>query len=99
MVVIHVSAVGTQESGNRFEQLLREVVEEARACAGVIRYDWFRSPDVPRQVFVYGEFESEEAFADYRQGPVVKRIARDLLPLLESRPSFKHFRATIIEQG
>lgn len=32
-------------------------------------------------------------------GPVVKRIGQELMPLLESRPSFKHFRATVLEQG
>jgi hypothetical protein len=30
---------------------------------------------------------------------VVKRIGQQLIPLLEARPSFKHFRATILEQG
>lgn len=99
MVVIQVSATAKLESGARFEQVLRQVVDDARACAGCVRYEWFPFPDSERQVFVYGEFESEEAFAEYRQGPVVKKIGEQLLPLLETRPAFKHFRATIMEQG
>ena len=99
MVVIQVAATAKIESGASFEQVLRQVVAEARQCAGCIRYEWFWVPDVERHVFVYGEFESEDAFADYRQGPVVKKIVAQLLPLLEARPTFKHFRATVMEQG
>lgn len=99
MVVIQVSATAKVESGTRFEQVLRRVVEEARTCAGCVRYEWFRFPDLDRQVFAHGEFESEDAFTQYRQGPVVKRIGEHLLPLLEARPAFKHFRATVMEQG
>jgi hypothetical protein len=55
--------------------------------------------DRDREVFVYGEFESEDAFAEYRRGPVVKKIGSQLLPLLEARPAFKHFRAIVMEEG
>src|SRR5262245_11771790 len=99
MVVIQVSATAKVESGARFEEVLRQVVGDGRASAGCVRYEWFPVPDAERQVFVYGEFASEESFAEYRRGPVVKKIGEQLLPLLEARPSFKHFRATIMEQG
>lgn len=48
---------------------------------------------------MYGEFDSDEAFARYREGAAVQRIREELLPLLERRPSFKHFQATIFAQG
>lgn len=99
MVVIQVSIKATEESEERLEQVLREVVAQARVVAGCRRYDWYRSPDAERELFVYAEFESEDAFAAYRKGPVVKKIGEQLLPLLEARPSFKHFRATVLEQG
>ena len=99
MVVIQVLVKAKAAEAQRFEQVLREVVAEARGVAGCSRYDWYRSPDGEREVFVYGEFESEEAFAGYRKGPVVKKIGEQLIPLLEARPSFKHFRATVLEQG
>ena len=97
--MIQVSVKAKAEEAERFEDVLREVVAQARGVAGCSRYDWYRSPDAQREVFVYGEFESEEAFAAYRKGPVVKRIGEQLIPLLEARPSFKHFRATLLEQG
>jgi quinol monooxygenase YgiN len=78
---------------------LRLVIAEARQAAGCIRYDWYRSPDDEREVFVYAEFDSDEAFAQYRKGPVVRKIGEQLMPLLEARPSFKHFSATVLEQG
>ena len=43
--------------------------------------------------------ESEEAFAENRQGPIVQKIGEQLLPLLDARPSFKDFRATVMAQG
>lgn len=99
MVVIQVSVKAKSESVERFEQVLREVVTQARGVPGCNRYDWYRSPDAEREVFVYAEFDSEDAFAGYRKGPVVKRIGEHLIPLLETRPSFTHFRATVLEQG
>jgi quinol monooxygenase YgiN len=99
VVVIQVSVKAKSESVDRFEQVLREVVGQARGEPGCCRYEWYRSPDAEREVFIYGEFESEDVFAEYRKGPVVKRIGQELIPLLESRPSFKHFRATVLEQA
>jgi quinol monooxygenase YgiN len=99
VVVIQVSVKAKTESVERFEQILREVVAQAREVDGCRRYEWYRSPDEERAAFVYGEFESEDAFANYRKGPVVKRIGEQLIPLLEARPSFKHFRATVLEQS
>lgn len=99
MVVIQVSVKAKPESVNRFEQVLRDVVAQARGEAGCSRYEWYHSPDAEREVFIYGEFESEEVFAEYRKGPVVKRIGQELIPLLKRRPSFKQFRATVLEQG
>jgi hypothetical protein len=34
----------------------------------------YRSPDVEREIFVYAEFDTDDAFAHYRKGPVVKKI-------------------------
>jgi hypothetical protein len=58
-----------------------------------------RSPDVEHEIFIHAEFDSDEAFAPYRKGPVVKKIGEQLIPLLERRPSFKHLSATVLEQG
>jgi quinol monooxygenase YgiN len=99
VIVVQVSVQAKAENVERTEQLLREVVAEARQLPGCIRYDWYRAPDVAREIFIYAEFESDEAFAEYRKGPVVKKIGTELIPLLAARPSFKHFGATILEQS
>lgn len=99
MIVVQVSIRSKVEHAERFEQVLREVVGEACQLQGCMRYQWHRSPDVDREVFVYAEFDSDEAFADYRSGPVVKRIVEQLLPLLEAPPSYKHFSAIVLQQG
>jgi quinol monooxygenase YgiN len=44
MVVIQVSATAQVENVARFEQVLRQVVEETRAGVGCLRYEWFRVP-------------------------------------------------------
>lgn len=99
MVLIQVSATAKPEHRDSLQRVLREVIAAAREVEGCLRYDWFPDPDHDRQVFVYAEFESDAAFSAYRQGPVVRMIVDRLLPLLEVRPSFKHFRATVFEQG
>jgi quinol monooxygenase YgiN len=99
VIVVQVSVRARPENLARLEQLLGEVVAEARRLPGCLRYEWYRSPDAERERFIYAEFESDEAFAQYRKGPVVKKIGEQLLPLLEARPSFKHFSATVLEQG
>ena len=99
MIVVQVSVRVKPENVERLEQLLRQVVGEARQSPGCLRYDWLRSPDVERERFIYAEFASDEAFAQYRKGPVVKMIGEHLIPLLEARPTFKHFDATVLEQS
>lgn len=99
MIVVQVSVRAQPDKVERLEQLLRQVVTEARQLPGCTRYEWYRSPDAEREKFVYAEFDSEEAFAQYRKGPVVKKIGEQLIPLLETRPSFKHLSATVVEQG
>lgn len=99
MIVVQVSVRAKPERAHQLERILREVVGEARQLKGCLRYAWYRSPDVEREVFVYAEFASDEAFADYRSGPVVKKIGEQLIPLLEAPPSFKHFSATVLQHG
>ena len=99
MIVVQVSVRAKPENVERLEKALRQIVGEARQASGCLRYDWYRSPDVEREVFVYAEFDSDENFARYRTGPVVKKIGEQLIPLLETRPSFKHFSGTVLEQG
>jgi quinol monooxygenase YgiN len=99
VIVVLVSVRAKPENVTRLEELLGEVVAEARQLPGCLRYEWYRSPDVERERVVCVEFESDEAFAEYRKGPVVKKIGEQLMPLLEARPSFKHFSATVLEQG
>ena len=97
--MVQVSARAKPEHADQLEQVLREVVGEARQLEGCMRYEWYRSPDIEREVFVYAEFDSDEAFAGYRRGPVVKKIGEQLMPLLEAPPSYKHFSATVLQQG
>jgi quinol monooxygenase YgiN len=99
VIVVQVSVRAKPENIRRFEELLRQVVLEVRELPGCLRYDWYRSPDVAGENFVYAEFESDETFGQYRRGPVVKKIGEQLIPLLEAPPSFKHLRATVMEHG
>jgi quinol monooxygenase YgiN len=99
VIVVQVSVRAKPDNVERLEQLLREVVEDARQAPGCLRYDWYRSPDADHDLFIYAEFASHDAFAQYRKGPVVKKIGDQLIPLLDGRPLFKHFSATILEQS
>ena len=99
MIVLQVSMTARDAHGRDLEAVLRDVVRAARQCRGCLRYEWFQVPDGERQYFAYAEFSSADAFAEYRQGPVVRLIVEKALPLLESRPAFTHFRAVVLEQS
>jgi quinol monooxygenase YgiN len=99
VILVQVSVRAKPDHVERLEQTLRHVIAEARPAPGCLRYDWYRSLDAKRERFVYAEFDSEEAFAQYRRGLIVKKIGEQLIPLLEARPSFKHFSATVLEQS
>ena len=88
MVGIQVSVTLAAESGTRFEQVLRQVVDEAGSCSGCVRDDWFRSPDSDRQVFVYGE--SDEAFAECRQ-PLSRKSLNSCCHFLKRVPRSSTF--------
>ena len=97
-VLVVVTVRPKRESVREFERAIDDVIASARTLPGCLRYDWFRSPD-SSNVLAFAEFESEEAFAAYRSGPVVQRIGREILPLLDGRPRFRHYHATVLEEG
>ena len=97
MVVIYVSVKTNEAIVTKFEDTLRLIVADARNVSGCLKYEWFRRPDASNHFVIYGEFESEEDFAAYHQSPVVERIESELIPMLIEPPSFKHFRATLME--
>jgi hypothetical protein len=52
VIVIEVSKRAKPDC-MELERTLRLIVAEARQAAGCLRYDWYRSPDDDREVFVY----------------------------------------------
>ncbi len=96
MILIHVSVKTKGNVVNEFERTLREVVDDARKTAGCIKYEWYRVPDSPQGYVIYGEFDVKENFEKYLNSAVVKRIGAELIPLLDARPEFKHYEATVL---
>jgi len=64
-----------------------------------MKYEWYRVPDDSDQFIVYAEYESEENFKECRSSAVVQKIGRELKPLVEGVPEFRHFNATIFENS
>jgi len=99
VIVVQVLARAMSENVARLEHTLREVAKEARQSPGCLSYAWFRSPDAEREIFLHAEFDTDEAFAQYRTGPVGKKFVEHVAPLFDGRPSFKLLDATVREQG
>ena len=99
MVLIHVAVKIKEDVANEFEQTLRQVVADAHKTTGCVKYEWYRVPDSPKGYVVYGEFDTKENFEEYLDSNVVKRIGDELIPLLDASPKFKHYEATILEDG
>lgn len=86
------------ENVTLFKERLQSVVAAASELKGCSRYEWYQDTASDYQFIVYGEFESEGSFAFYKSR-IVDRIGRELLPLTVSKPSYKHFRGEVFEQG
>jgi len=65
----------------------------------VFNFHWFRNPSEEGFYTVYGEFSSMSDFENYRKSAVVETIVSNLIPLTSTKPIFKHFQASIFEQG
>lgn len=66
---------------------------------GCTKYEWYRAGEATDAFVIYGEFDSRADFDAYRASSIVRRIGSELLPLLQSKPVFKHFEADVFEQS
>ncbi len=99
MVLIHVSVITREDTANIFESRLREIVTEARTTEGCVKYEWYHVSNSATRYVIYGEFDSEANFEAYLNSDVVKRIGKELIPLLEVKPEFKHYQANILKSS
>jgi quinol monooxygenase YgiN len=97
MILIHVSVMVKEEAVSAFERALRGVVDDARQTAGCVKYEWYRAADTRQRYVIYGEFETKEHFEAYLNSAVVERIGVELIPLLTTKPEFKHYEASVLE--
>ena len=100
MVIIFVSAAPREGMDPAFELALDDIARAARQLTGCLSYHWYYAarPE-PGRYIIFGEFDSQASFKAYLQSDVVKRIGQRLLPLLEKKPSYKHYQATIFKEG
>jgi len=99
MVLTYVNTKVAPENMAAFEANIRQITVAAMQLPGCLTSEWYRHPTQEGFYTMYSEFESEEAFANYRQSSVVAMIGQLLLPILIQKPQFKHFRAEVFEQG
>lgn len=99
MVITYVQVSLSSENVAAFETHIQQITKAAMQLPGCLTSEWYRDPVQENHYTMYGEFESEEAFLNYRKSNVVEMIGRLLIPILLEKPRFKHFRAEIFEQG
>ena len=100
MVVIFVSATPKEGLSHAFELALDDIARAARQLPGCLSYQWYYTAmPQPRSYITFGEFDSQASFEAYLQSDVVKRIGQMLLPLLEGKPTYKHYQATVFKEG
>jgi len=98
MEIIYVSMTVLPENSERFKNSLQTIVGEARALTGTMKYDWYNKPAESNIFILYAEFETEDHYhMVYKKSSVLKLINHQLFPLLVGEPTFKHFRASLIE--
>jgi quinol monooxygenase YgiN len=99
MIILYVSAKTTYENRGLFQERLSSIVTLAKSSLGCLKYEWFQDHADNNHFVIYGEFDTEENFKLYKQSDVVSNIGKLLLPLLKEKPSFKHFKGQVFEQG
>ncbi len=80
-------------------KIYSNIVSLAKQEKGCLKYQWFVNPDNENNFIIYGEFDTKENFLLYRKSEIIQMIGQQLLPLVNGRPSFKHIRGEIFEDG
>ena len=99
MVIIIVKALINKQNTSFFEERLTSVSKAALKLEGCSSYEWYKNPQEEAEYLVYGEFQSMKHFTGYKKSPVVEMIVNQVIPLTVSKPSFKHIKGEIFEQG
>ena len=99
MVIIKVEVTINEVNKQIFETRLNDVIQAALLLNGCLAYHWFRQRIKSNSYFVYGEFSDIKSFQDYKKSHVVKMIVDNLIPLSVSKPEYKHFEASVFEEG
>ncbi len=99
MVILFVDCIVLRENKNQFLKNLRNIVSSAKNEKGCLKYKWFVNPDNDNNFIIYGEFDTEENFLLYGKSEIVQMIGTQLLPLINGKPSFKHIRGEVFEEG
>ncbi len=100
MVIVFVWATPKQGMAPAFELALEDIARAARQLPGCLSYHWYYAArPQPGKYNIFGEFDSKASFEAYLQSDVVKRIGQLLLPLLEGKPTYKHYQAIIFKEG
>ena len=100
MVIIFVYAQPKEGMADAFEATLEPIVKAARQQPGCLTYEWFYTLDsAPKRYVIFGEFNTRAVFDAYLQSEVVKRIGQELIPLLDNKPTFKHYEASVFKEG
>ncbi len=99
VIVIYVSVNVLPGTKEKFVANLIDIVSSARQVEGCLKYQWFINPNDISNYIIYGEFDTEKNFLLYKKSEVVSKIGKLLLPLLNGKPNFKHFRTQTFEQS
>ncbi|MCI0709499.1 MAG: antibiotic biosynthesis monooxygenase [Chloroflexi bacterium] len=99
MIIAYVSVNTKENAESEFERIIREIQADVLTMPGCVKNEWFRHPDTPGKFVMYGEFDTHDNFEAYQQSDTVNRIRAELMPLLAAPPVFKHYHATILDEG
>ncbi len=92
MMVVRVGLEIAPDKEHDFLAYMREESARVRLMPGCLRYEVFRSTD--RSGFLlYEEWESVDAFEQFKQSPTLKKSFSVLGPMLAGPPATAYYRA------
>jgi len=96
MIVIHVQAKVNPEKRDQFLEQAQRDVQLSRQFQGCVRFNWSEDLMERNTFALYEEWESPEAFTNFKNSEHFKQSGGALMPLLTEKPQGGYYQANTL---
>ncbi|MCC7448579.1 MAG: antibiotic biosynthesis monooxygenase [Anaerolineae bacterium] len=96
MIVIRVQAKVAPDKREEFLEQVQRDVRISRQFKGCVAFDWSQDLLEPDTFALYEEWESSEAFNNFKNSEHFKQTGGAIMPLLTQEPKSGYYQANIL---